>query len=283
MEINKNITSVNRTVMSNKENKYIVVHYVGAVSSAYNNTAYFKSVNRSASATYFVDEISIWQCVEEKDAAWHCGASTYYNGARNNNSIGIEMCCYNNKGVLDISDKTINNAIELVKDIMKRYNIPVENVVRHYDVTRKVCPAPFVNDVARWNDFKNRLVDEVKKELKPVEEVAKEVIAGKWGNGTDRVNRLTEAGYNYSEVQAKVNELLTGKPATKKYEVINTTSGVWCRKGMGFNYAKYKVIPYNTKLEIVKKDYGTANGYKWDKVIYNGVTVYLPNKWSKYL
>lgn len=46
-----------------------------------------------------------------------------------------------------------------------------------------------------------------------VAEIAAEVIAGKWGTGTDRKNRLTKAGYNYDEVQAKVNELL--KPPAK--------------------------------------------------------------------
>jgi flagellum-specific peptidoglycan hydrolase FlgJ len=44
---------------------------------------------------------------------------------------------------------------------------------------------------------------------KSVTEIAKEVIAGKWGNGTDRKNRLQAAGYNYSEVQNKVNALLS--------------------------------------------------------------------------
>ena len=39
-------------------------------------------------------------------------------------------------------------------------------------------------------------------------EIAKEVISGKWGNGTDRVKRLSAAGYNPNEVQRKVNELL---------------------------------------------------------------------------
>lgn len=43
---------------------------------------------------------------------------------------------------------------------------------------------------------------------KSVDEIAREVIQGKWGNGQDRKNRLTKAGYNYSEVQAKVNSLL---------------------------------------------------------------------------
>ena len=41
-----------------------------------------------------------------------------------------------------------------------------------------------------------------------LDEIAQEVIQGKWGNGQDRVNRLTNAGYNYSEVQRKVNEIL---------------------------------------------------------------------------
>lgn len=48
---------------------------------------------------------------------------------------------------------------------------------------------------------------------KSVDELAKEVLDGKWGNGTDRKNRLTAAGYDYAAVQAKVNELLK-KPAS---------------------------------------------------------------------
>lgn len=50
---------------------------------------------------------------------------------------------------------------------------------------------------------------------KSVEEVAKEVIAGKWGNGTDRMKALENAGYNYSEVQNKVNQILAGAPYTR--------------------------------------------------------------------
>ena len=43
---------------------------------------------------------------------------------------------------------------------------------------------------------------------KSIEEIAKEVIEGKWGTGTTRKNKLTAAGYSYDEVQKKVNELL---------------------------------------------------------------------------
>lgn len=159
MDIKTKLTQVNRTVMTNKQNKYIVIHYVGAVSSAKANADYFYSVNRQASAHYFVDENEIWQVVREGDRAWHCGTTgTYYHSdCRNSNSIGIEMCCYMNNGVLDIKEEVINKTIELTKELMAKYNIPAENVIRHYDVTHKCCPAPFVNDVSRWNDFKSRL------------------------------------------------------------------------------------------------------------------------------
>lgn len=63
---------------------------------------------------------------------------------------------------------------------------------------------------------------------KSINEVAKEVLAGKWGNGDDRKNRLTAAGYNYSEVQAAVNRLASGKPAKSVTEVAREViAGKW--------------------------------------------------------
>lgn len=43
---------------------------------------------------------------------------------------------------------------------------------------------------------------------KSVDEIAREVIHGDWGNGTERKNRISAAGYDYSAVQKRVNELL---------------------------------------------------------------------------
>lgn len=78
----------------------------------------------------------------------------------NTNSISIEMCCYKtNKGQLDIKEDVVNKAIELTIELMKKYNIDVDHVIRHYDATRKVCPAPFVNDESRWENFKKALGD----------------------------------------------------------------------------------------------------------------------------
>ena len=49
---------------------------------------------------------------------------------------------------------------------------------------------------------------EAAKEAAKVEEIAKEVIKGKWGNGQDRINKLKAAGYDPNAVQKKVNEML---------------------------------------------------------------------------
>ncbi len=160
MEIKENITIRNYTKGNNRIIKYIVIHYVGAVSTAKNNSDYFKSIYRGASAHYFVDDNEIYRVVKDTDIAWHCGTNgKYYNECRNSNSIGIEMCCYNNNGVLDISDNIVNKTIELTKELMAKYNIPESNVIRHYDVTHKNCPAPFVSNENRWNEFKSKLTN----------------------------------------------------------------------------------------------------------------------------
>lgn len=158
MEIIKDITNTNRTISNNRKIEYLVMHYVGAVSTARNNASYFKNTYRGASAHYFVDDNEIVQVVEDTDIAWHCGNDVYYNGARNSNSLSIEMCCYRmENGNLNITAATEARAIELAKELMKKYNIKIENVVRHYDVTRKNCPAPMVESEDRWNEFKKKL------------------------------------------------------------------------------------------------------------------------------
>ena len=54
---------------------------------------------------------------------------------------------------------------------------------------------------------------------KSVADIAKEVIQGLWGNGTDRMKRLESAGYNYNEVQNKVNQMLSGNASAPSKSV----------------------------------------------------------------
>lgn len=148
MKINQHLTPYNRTVSSRTKPKYLVIHYVGATGGALANCKYYASKKLGASAHYFVGHAGeIWQSVLDKDIAWHCGAKSYKHAeARNSNSIGIEMCCRSNPWRFE--DETINATVELVKYLMAKYNISIDRVIRHYDVTGKNCPAPFVNDGA---------------------------------------------------------------------------------------------------------------------------------------
>ena len=149
---------------------FLVYHYVGATGGAEANAKYYHNTpNIGASAHYFVDHApgaEIWQSVPEADTAWHCGAKSYQHPAcRNANSIGIEMCCHKDAaGRWYIDEATMAAAAALGRDIMARYNIPMDHVLRHYDVTGKLCPRPLVDDTA-WADFKKRLeADEVTQE-----------------------------------------------------------------------------------------------------------------------
>lgn len=62
---------------------------------------------------------------------------------------------------------------------------------------------------------------------KSIDEIAKEVIAGKWDNGNTRKIKLVNAGYNYSEVQARVNEILANGGSTKKYLNLKPSVSSW--------------------------------------------------------
>ena len=151
---------------------YIVMHYVGAVSTARNNGNYYGNTPYiGASAHFFVDEREIVASVPLTMSAGHCGVD--YSGGKapfwhkdgidstNRRSIGIEMCCKkDSKGNWFIEPETVARTVALVKWLMQEFNIPVEHVIRHYDVCWKTCPEPWVRDPAQWTAFKKRLTEE---------------------------------------------------------------------------------------------------------------------------
>lgn len=144
--------------------RYIVMHYTANNGdTAKNNCDYYNRVGGlQASAHYFVDEYGVMQSVLESNTAWHCGARAYWHPeCRNANSIGIEMCSRKRAdGSYYIKPETVANAAALAKDIMQRYGIDTDHVLRHYDVTGKRCPMPWVDDPAQWTAFKDMLTSE---------------------------------------------------------------------------------------------------------------------------
>lgn len=150
--------------------KYIVIHYTSNNGdTARGNASYFSSKILRASANYFVDENEIYLSVSEQDTAWHCGTTGTYKhtDCRNVNSLGVELCSRKDgAGKYFFTKETVDNAVDLVKELMTKYNVPIENVIRHYDVTGKNCPAPFVQDEKQWQAFKARLEEEEEMEIK---------------------------------------------------------------------------------------------------------------------
>jgi len=149
--------------------KYIVIHYTGNVNdTAKGNANYFATSNeRTAGAHYFVDEKEVWQSVPDIYTAWSVGGALYekevattgggkyYGKCTNFNSVSVELCGIPPK------EKTVENALELTRIIMQRYHIPKTNVIRHFDVTGKHCPAYWSvteNNNKKWlTEFWNRI------------------------------------------------------------------------------------------------------------------------------
>lgn len=170
MEINKTYPCHSSNYRKGRRDsiKYIVIHYVGATGGALDNVKYYGSAaNIGASAHFYVGHASengaIYQSVAPEDCAWHCGSETgkYYSECRNDSSIGIEMCCHKAKdGTWYFDDITVEKAIEFTRYLMNEYGIDASRVIRHYDVTHKTCPAPFVDNPAKWKEFKNAIQKE---------------------------------------------------------------------------------------------------------------------------
>lgn len=162
--IKENLTDTNFQKGNRKKNLFIVIHFTANNGdTAYGNSQFFKSAKRSASANYFVDENPIiWCSVKPTDIAWHCGTTgTYFHRyCRNSNSIGIEMCSrINSSGQYYIKENTIDTTARLTASLMKQYNITISNVIRHYDVTHKNCPEPFVRDESQWENFRKLVLN----------------------------------------------------------------------------------------------------------------------------
>ena len=191
--------------------------------TAQNNADYFaREGGLNASAHYFVDTERIVQSVKDGDTAWHCGrerGGSYYNDCRNANSIGIEMCSVIRNGVYVIPEATMKNAAKLTRELMAKYHIPVSRVCRHYDVTRKNCPEPWIRNPQLWEKFKTMLTEKEVEDMteQQTRNIAKQEIANAekakkvydtvdavpaWGKAT--VQKLVNKGFLQGDDKGKL-------------------------------------------------------------------------------
>ncbi len=146
------------TKTSNRNVKYLVIHYTAGTTSAVGSAKSMKSFwekKRNASADFGVDDGTMVQFNPDINN-YYCWAVGGGNGITNANSISIEICSSLKKGTSSskpnhegwyYTDAALNNAVRLAKILMKKFNIPINRVVRHYDVTGKLCPG-----IVGWND-----------------------------------------------------------------------------------------------------------------------------------
>ena len=188
--------------------------------------------SRQASCNYGIGpDGRVGMYVEEKNRSW-CSSSN----ANDQRAITIE-CASDTFHPYAMNDKVYATLITLCTDICRRNGkkkllwfadknkslnyIPAADemvLTVHRWFANKSCPGDWL--YSRLSDVAAKVTANLSSASTPTttpstskttEEVAEEVIAGKWGNGEDRKQRLTAAGYNYSLIQAKVNELMGAK------------------------------------------------------------------------
>lgn len=222
--VNYTAISPNSSNPRNNKIKKITIHHMAGNLSVETCGRVFNGKNRQASSNYGIgSDGRVGMYVEEKNRAW-----TSSSPSNDNQAITIEVA--NDGGAntnWHVSDKALAKLIDLCVDICKRNGIASlnytgdanGNLTRHNMFANTTCPGPYLQSKFPY------IASEVNKRLngssasvpsndissKSVDELAKEVIAGKYGNGDARKSAL---GSRYGEVQARVNEILNGNKPT---------------------------------------------------------------------
>lgn len=142
----------------------------------------------------------------------------------------------NNPNYKDAVDKLIHTTDGLAYATDPNYISKVVSIIEQYNLTE-------------WDKR------DVQPQTKSIDEVAREVIAGQWGNGDDRKARLKQAGYDYNVVQARVNEILNPHPQLKPIDVVakEVIRGEWGNGAERKNRLEQAGYDYNAVQAIVNQ------------------------------
>lgn len=270
--VNYTAISPNKTSPRAAKIKKITIHHMAGNLSVESCGNVFASGNRKASSNYGIGtDGRVGMYVEEKDRAW-----TSSNRDNDNQAITIEVANDSGEPNWHVSDTALAKLIDLCVDICQRNGIDrlnytgdkTGNLTMHKWFAATACPGPYLESKFPY------IADEVNKRLnagaaapaqtatgtKSVEELAREVIAGKWGNGAERRRLLQGYGYDYNAVQDKVNELLSGSTAegekkggytTYEVEKGDTLSQIAARYGTTYQaLAEYNGIENPNRIDI---------------------------------
>lgn len=226
----------------------------------------FQNGSRKASSNYGIGkDAEVGLYVDEANTSY-CNS----NWDSNCKSVTIETSNSSLGGDYPVSDAVLNKLIELVADIAKRNNlgklVKGQNLVWHRMYAATTCPGDYLlskmdyiaEQANKINGQESSTTENTSK--KSNEEIANEVIAGKWGNGADRKTALTNAGYDFSTIQSIVNAKLSGnstnsKPNLKSVDEVakEVIAGKWGNGQDRFNkLAAVDTMEMQFKIELMK-------------------------------
>jgi N-acetylmuramoyl-L-alanine amidase len=166
---------------------------------------------------------------------WHAG------GSANNTHIGFEIC-EDHLADPRYFAKVYQEAVELCAYLCKEYDLTEKDIIDHSEGHERGIASNH-GDVGYWFSIHGKSMDALRADVRALlgvkaptdkpaaskkksnTEIAQEVIDGKWGNGEERKQRLTAAGYDATKVQAEVNKMLKGetaKPSAPKKKSVAT-------------------------------------------------------------
>ncbi len=141
-----------------KKVKGIVLHYTANPgTSADNNRSYFEGLARKkstyASSHYVIGlEGEVLQCIPLTEIS-------YASNNRNNDTIAIECCHMDETG--EFNEQTYNSLVALTAALCVEFDLKEKNIIRHYDITKKLCPLYFVEHEDAWDTFRSDVMKEV--------------------------------------------------------------------------------------------------------------------------
>lgn len=237
---------------------YITIHETDNWSYGANAEMHSRYINNGSTSTwhYSVDDTQAIQSFEHTIRAWHGGDG---KGKGNMESIAIEICV-NRDGNYN---KSVQNAIELVRVIMKQENIPASHVVQHNHWSGKNCPRALRHgrNGITWKDFKNAIQDELQViQTDSITDLVARTLSGEFGNGDSRKRNL---GKHYNEVQKRINEKLSvNKKSVDVDDLVKRTlagefgNGEARKQALGTNY---KVVQDVINLKHTKPSVNVNN------------------------
>ena len=136
--------------------KNIVIHYVGNPNTtAQNNRDYYDKADTEVSSHFVIGlNGEVIQCVplDEKSAA---------SNNRNKDTISIEVCHPDKTG--KFNDQTYDSLIKLTAWLLEKTGLDENDVIRHYDITGKLCPLYYVNNESAWEALKADIKENLSK------------------------------------------------------------------------------------------------------------------------